>query len=164
MHNPSVEKSTRPPRLPAFLAKAPISTDRPKLPISVGRLKMPIRASEPNKDQPTRGLHPVSPHSPLLPKLKVTTLVVPRMATMSPIELSESNLLALNSRERRAHDMLSTLRRRTASSEHGITGNGIEETEERRLKWKRHSAPADLSFLRPRTGFEHPVLAYPGGF
>jgi hypothetical protein len=92
----------------------------------------------------------------------VTTLVVPRTSSSSPTELSESNLLALNSRERRAKDMLSALRKRTRSSEIGVSADLMhDETLDR--KWKRRSAPAELS-PRARSGFEHPVLAMPGGF
>lgn len=160
------EQVSRPARLPAFLAQTPVPAERPRLSIGVGRLRMPVRAPEPVKVETPHFLPPKSPMSPLAPELEVTTLVVSRSTTTSPIKLSESNLLALNSRERRAHDMLSTLRRRTLPSEPGIACHGAdsEGVDDRRSKWKRHSAPADLTPLQPRTGFEHPILTLPGGF
>ncbi|KAF8078418.1 hypothetical protein FPV67DRAFT_1465203 [Lyophyllum atratum] len=129
------------PRQPAVL-------ERPRLHIGVGRLQMPVRASKPTLEP----LVIAPPKSPISPNLQVTTLVVPRSATTSPTKLSEFNLCALASRERRAHDMLSTLRRRTVVLERPVG------------EWKRHSAPADLLPLQQRSGFEHPVLALPGGF
>lgn len=124
-------------------ASAPRQTpvpDRPRLHFGVGRLQMPIRTPQPA----------------LEPNLQMTTLV-PHSSTTSPTELSAFNLCRLDSRERRAHDMLSTLRRRTLASD-------TDGTESRNVKWKRHSAPADLLPLRQRSGFVHPVLALPGGF
>ncbi|KAJ7071294.1 hypothetical protein C8F01DRAFT_1047199 [Mycena amicta] len=144
VRTPSAERK----RLNAFLAQS-----------GVGRLQMPIRAPSPDMtvDLPTVNIAPRSPCYPLSPKLQVTTLVVPRTSTLSPTALSESNLLALNSesRQQRAKNMLSTLRKRT---EHGPPHN-IDLDR----KWKRRSAPAELS-PRARSGFEHPVLAMPGGF
>ncbi|KAF7306682.1 hypothetical protein MIND_00459900 [Mycena indigotica] len=132
VRTPSAERK----RLAAFIAQA-----------NVGRLQMPIRA--PSPDMPPR-----SPCYPLSPKLQITTLVVPRTSSSSPTALSESNLLALNSREQRAKNMLSTIRKRT---EHGLPSLDLDR------KWKRRSAPAELS-PRARSGFEHPVLAMVGGF
>jgi len=77
----------------------------------------------------------------------------PRSPVMSPLKPPAS-------RERRALDMLSTIRRRTQAFEDMDT----DEEDPHRLKWKRYSAPADLQPLKQRTGFEHPVLALPGGF
>ncbi|KAF7319979.1 hypothetical protein MKEN_00781800 [Mycena kentingensis (nom. inval.)] len=138
VRTPSAERK----RLAAFIAQA-----------GVGRLHMPIRAPSPD----TNDVLPRSPNYPLSPKLQVTTLVVPRTSSLSPTALSESNLLALNStagsRQQRAKDMLSTLRKRT---DYGAA----PEVDQR---WKRRSAPAELS-PRARSGFEHPVLAMPGGF
>lgn len=68
------------------------------------------------------------------------------------------------SRERRALDMLSTIKRRTQSFGQALDGMDGDGTDPRKLKWKRHSAPADLMPLHQRTGFEHPILALPGGF
>lgn len=145
-------------RMPAFLQARNASKERPKLILGVGRLQMPLRDVK-AKPANLMTLPPRSPLSPMHPDLEVTTLVVPRSSTLSPVELSESNLLALDSRERRAHDMMSTLRRRGLPSDHGL--NGHDEEEER--KFRRHSAPAEFS-KKPRTGFEHPVLSMPGGF
>lgn len=145
-------------RLPAFLApKGNIGPSGQQSLTAVGRLQLPQHMQ---KVVPA----PLSislPKSPMSPNLLITTLVVPRSSTMSPTELSESNILALDSRERRAHNMLSTLKRRTLTSEHYSDADGMGD---RKLKWKRHSAPADLLPLRQRTGFEHPVFSIPGGF
>ncbi|CAK5279971.1 unnamed protein product [Mycena citricolor] len=138
--------SERKPRLPAFLVQARPSV--PRLTTSVGRLQLPVRR-EP--------AIPLSPSYPLSPKLQVTTLVVPRSSSTSPVELTEMNLNTLNSREKRAKDMLSALKRRT---EHSAAP--LQAPSELR-HWKRRSAPAELS-PRARTGFEHPVLCMPGGF
>jgi hypothetical protein len=148
-------------RLPAFLAnvRQTQATERPtRLPMTVGRLQMPVRTPK-ARPQALDLLPPKSPCSPLLPKLEITTLVVPCSSSLSPIELTETNLLSLDSRERRARDMFTAIRRRVAApSDNGL--NGHEENMERRLR--RRSAPGDLG--KPRTGFEHPVLAMPGGF
>jgi len=109
--------------------------ERPRLSIGIGRLQMPLRISKPV-------LEPLFVDSPI-----------------SLPQLPDSSLPASCSRERRAHDMLSTLRRRTLQSETPTDG-----ADDRKTKWKRHSAPADLMPLRQRVGFEHPVLALPGGF
>ncbi|KAJ7462661.1 hypothetical protein B0H11DRAFT_89327 [Mycena galericulata] len=157
VRTPSAEAAERKLRLPAFLAQS--RQPAPRLTIGVGRLQLPVRSSTPPKADI---LPPRSPCYPLSPNLQVTTLVVPRTSSSSPTELSESNLMALNSRERRAKDMLSTLRKRTRPSENGLfTGRVDDDILER--KWKRRSAPAELS-PRARSGFEHPVLAMPGGF
>lgn len=136
-----------------------VSTDRPRLALGVGRLQMP----QPQRQQKPAPifLPPKSPLSPLSPKIEVRTLLVPRSSSLSPTELSESNVNALESRERRARNMLSTIRRRVLPSEAGADGRDFEVPEDR--KWKRRSAPAEFS-PRPRTGFEHPVLSMPGGF
>jgi hypothetical protein len=148
----SADHSTR---RPAFLAQ-PRSSERPKLSFGVGRLQMPTRESK------FKAAHlDIPPMSPTTETdLEVTTLVVPHSAAISPVELSESNLHALDSRERRAHDMLSTLRRRVAPSDYGRNGHD-EEVEDR--KSRRHSAPAEMT-AQPRRGFEHPILSMPGGF
>jgi len=171
IHN-SPSKTNDPPRaerLPAFLrttqVDAPPSLQTSRLSIGAGRLQLPVRAPKP-APAPLNRLPP-SPLSPLAPKIEITTLVVPRTATMSPTKLSESNLVALNSRERRAKDMLSTLKRRTLPADHDFGWKSrVQETVEsdRKLRWKRHSAPADFASGRERSGFEHPVLLLPGGF
>ncbi|KDR85186.1 hypothetical protein GALMADRAFT_52954 [Galerina marginata CBS 339.88] len=107
---------------------------RPRPSVGIGRLRMPLRTQA----QPAT-------HT-----------------TSSPVQLTEMNLNALNSRDQRAHNMLSTLRRRTLSSECKLTPPSVPP-EGIDYKWRRRSAPADL-ISRPRLGFEHPVLALPGGF
>jgi len=160
VRTPSAEAAERKLRLPAFLAQS--RQPAPRLTIGVGRLQLPVRSTTPVKADVLPNMPPRSPCYPLSPNLQVTTLVVPRTSSSSPTELSESNLLALNSRERRAKDMLSALRKRTRSSEIGVSADLMhDETLDR--KWKRRSAPAELS-PRARSGFEHPVLAMPGGF
>jgi len=139
-------------RLPAFLTSRAAIPERPKS-ISVGRLHMPFRATnsipEPNSMTPKSNV-------------RISTPAVPRSTTISSTQHPRSDLFAFDSRERRAHDMLSTLRRRTVSSDCDLS---IEmDGAARKSKWKRHSAPADLLPLKERTGFEHPVLALPGGF
>src|ERR1700722_9832304 len=156
---PEGDEENRPPstRLPAFL-RAPVqpaSSEAVVLPKPVPINGLQVSSgSEPESDSP--------PHSPVMPKLQITTLVVPRTPTTSQTPtLSESNLLAFNShRERTSKDMLLTLERRTASRYlDAIEQDG--ETEDR--KSRRLSSPADLPY-RQRTGFEHPVLSMPRGF
>jgi len=151
-------------RLPPFLAKRKTTTtdaaERPRLYIGVGRLQIPVRRSKPIEAEKKSLPPPKSPMS-LLPKLQITTTLVPRTTNTSPTKLSESNLQALDSRERRARNMVSTLRRRTVPSDLGLTGHEIGG---RKMKWKRHSAPAELTSRGRGSGFEHQVLALPGGF
>lgn len=106
--------------------------------IDVGRLRMPIRER--------------------------TTLIVPHTATICPTTVSTTNPHALESREAKAYNMLSTIKRRTVSMAHELAGSDLDDIDGRRSKWKRHSAPADLMPLHERSGFEHPVLSLPGGF
>ncbi|KAF9535831.1 hypothetical protein CPB83DRAFT_901499 [Crepidotus variabilis] len=144
----------------------PNSLDRRS--IGVGRLRMPLRGRPAPLDlrfetQPQ--IQHSNLESPILqvttPDMHVTTMLVPKNHTTSPTELTESNLNALNFRGQKAHNMLSTLKRRTASIDalfpvlprlHG------EDT-----KWRRNSAPPDMA-CRPRLGFKHPVLIMAGGF
>lgn len=159
------ESAGRVTRLPAFLAQsrsAKPGPERPRLAIGVGRLQMPVRSPKPTRVHHLSILPPRSPCSPLSPQLQITTIRVPRSSTLSPTELSESNLMALDSRERRAQDMLSTLRRRMLPSDLGLNGRDGEEYGEVDRRSRRQSAPADL--MHPRSGFEHPVLSLPGGF
>jgi len=169
-----VAKEARATRLPSFLrtagqeqsVPAPAAKTRPTLPIGVGRLQMPIRnvpasTPQPSEHAPLQYPSPKSPVSPKLPKLQITTLVVPRTATMSPTNLSKSNLLALNAcNERTSQDMKSALKRQTFLAESALPGqdDGAEDRKSR-----RNSSPADLPPLR-RAGFEHPVLSMAGGF
>jgi hypothetical protein len=167
--SPPPEGDDRAPstRLPAFL-RAPVqpaSSEAVVLPKPVPIIGLQVSCrSEPESDSPTEPDSVVvsPPNSPVMPKLQITTLVVPRTPTTSQTPtLSESNLLAFNShRERTSKDMLLTLERRTASRYlDAISQDG--ETEDR--KSRRLSSPADLPH-RQRTGFEHPVLSMPGGF
>ncbi|KIM48020.1 hypothetical protein M413DRAFT_61602 [Hebeloma cylindrosporum] len=121
--------------LPEFPALSPRKGPKPRPSLGVGRLRMPLRT------QPT---------------------IVPRTHSPPSLQLTEINLDAFNSRDQRAHNMLSTLRRRMAPSERNI--NSRSDETQVQLKWRRRSAPADLMPLRARIGFEHPILALPGGF
>ncbi len=153
---PITESAPRSNRLPAFLtqAHAPDATERPTL--SVGRLQLPINSKRASLHVQSSAPLPKSPNLLVDPVIQVTTIRVPRTRRLASLDLSESNLLALNSREKTAKDMLSTLRRRMVPIE--------EEPPVDDRKWRRHSAPADLSPGKPRSGFEHPVLLLPGGF
>ncbi|KAG7099412.1 hypothetical protein E1B28_001265 [Marasmius oreades] len=156
-------ESKRVSRLPSFLSQprnTQAAEQRPRLSVGVGRLQMPMQSPKPTKAEHATILYPKSPLSPTMP-LRITTTVVPRSSSLSPTDLSESNVMALDMRERQAQNMLCTLKRRMAPSEAGINGRDTVDVDER--KWRRHSAPAELA-ARPRTGFEHPVLKLPGGF
>ncbi|KAF8912854.1 hypothetical protein CPB84DRAFT_1670672 [Gymnopilus junonius] len=150
----------------ADLAVNTTATKPPRPSIGVGRLRMPLRTSNQHASHPSENVKPtLPPKSPLLhlsPELRVTTLVVPRSRTTSAAQLTESNLNAFNSRDQKAHAMLSTIRRRTLSSD--FKAPPPAEDPDAQHKWRRRSAPADIMPFRPRTGFEHPVLALPGGF
>ncbi|KAJ3564371.1 hypothetical protein NP233_g8335 [Leucocoprinus birnbaumii] len=191
-------------RLPAAVpVSAPTAPSNRPATIEIGRLRMPVRAAKTPpvaaREMPPQSQHvPISipppqlPVSPFPSDLQVTTTVVPRIATASPAELTESNLKILDARERKAHNMLSTLRRRTLSTPQqplqsapllnttmpgNLTRNAARrttplpipeavmemDTDGRKSRWKRHSAPADL-MPRDRLGFEHPVFALPGAF
>jgi len=162
---PAFLRSSSPPVKPAPAPSRAAAFSRPRatLPIGVNR-EQKVTAVAPSKHQvPVRCPIPVSPRSPLAPKLEVTTTVVPRTSTMSPTNLTESNLFALNSRARTGRNMMSTLRRRVIGpddSAYGMTGYD-EVVDERKLR--RVSAPAELQ-KRDRCGFAHPVLSMPGGF
>ncbi|KAF9270415.1 hypothetical protein L218DRAFT_952550 [Marasmius fiardii PR-910] len=162
---PSSE-SKRTSRLPSFLIQprdtqaTQAAEQRPRLSVGVGRLQMPMQSPKPTKAVHSTILPPKSPVSPIVP-LDITTTVVPRSSSSSPTELTESNVMALDIRERQAQNMLCTLKRRMAPSEPGIHGHDTKDVDER--KWRRHSAPAEMA-ARSRTGFEHPVLKLPGGF
>lgn len=103
------------------------------------------------------GEQPV-PKPSLADQIRLPTLLDESQSAAIPsLRLSMSS----TSRERRALDMLSTIKRRTQALDNGICDDGADG---RKSKWKRYSAPADLMPLRQRIGFEHPVLALPGGF
>lgn len=156
----------------AYPGLAPVSAPTTRPSVGVGRLRMPLRAPP----QPataninTSTEHPVSPRVPAQPEIRVTTLVVPHSRSAPTVQLTEQNLCAFNcqaaTRGKRADAMLLTLRRRTLSAESLFQreGAGVEAKAEVDYKWRRRSAPADIMPLRARGGFEHPVLALPGGF
>ncbi|KAI0778027.1 hypothetical protein BD413DRAFT_489646 [Trametes elegans] len=161
---PRVEQPTTPREPQPAAPKA-----RPALPSVVGRLRFPTRAAPEAPAvqiaQPTPCLPPASPRSPCTPKLEVTTLVVPRTTSSSPVELTESNLRAFNaSRERTARHMLTRLRRRTLPPQIAVPAPGeVDREDEAERKSRRHSAPPELP-RRNRVGFSHPVLDLPGAF
>jgi hypothetical protein len=170
---PSRRSSTK---FPAFLQPKSLelppavedstAKSKPRLSLGVGRLQMPVRTPPINSPKPIKAelLPPLSPRSPVLPSLTITTLVVPRSSTTSPTQLSESNLLALECRGRMSRDMLSALKRRTGSpSDHSLTGHDERMAEEEKKKWRRQSCPPELGH-KARGGFEHPVLTLPGAF
>ncbi|KAJ3551370.1 hypothetical protein NM688_g4739 [Phlebia brevispora] len=109
---------------------------------------------------------PPSPPSPLQ-KLQITTTVVPRTSSKSPVAITESNLRAFNVvRERKAQDMLKCLRRRTLhpGALEGLTRlHDFGKDGEEGRKLRRHSAPPEL-VLRDREGFATPKLDLPGAF
>jgi len=132
--------------------------------VGVGRLRMPLRTRPaPLNLNLSLEVPQIPLESPLLqlttPDMQVTTMVTPRGCSASS-RLTENNLNALNFRGEKAHNMLSTLRRRTASIEPGFP-NIADITSDN--KWRRNSAPPELT-CRPRFGFEHPVLLMAGGF
>ncbi|EIM83360.1 uncharacterized protein STEHIDRAFT_159945 [Stereum hirsutum FP-91666 SS1] len=188
---PATRESSRPHRLPTFLRQeptpkmptivvsnadaSPAPTQRPRLnlPFGVSRQTKPstpvaqstrTTAERPKLAIPTSTSKacgpPASPRSPLL---QVTTTIVPPSSAASPRNLTETNVIALNSRVRTARDMMSTLRRRMSCSpsDCGVVGHGEVSVEERKLR--RISAPAELQ-RRERIEFAHPVLSMPGGF
>ena len=144
----------------------------PRPSVGIGRLRMPLRTplrtqvilqsdNQPKKYTPSKPLP-----SPLSLEPCTPTLVIPRSPSSAPAQLTESNLNSLNSRDQKASNMLFTLRKRRVSSEFNSTGRetAIDSDEgDAKLRWRR-SAPADMTPLRARFGFEHPVLASPGGF
>jgi len=147
------------------------TANSPRPSVGIGRLRMPLRTqvilqsdNQRNKYTPSK-----PPPPPLSLEPCVQTFVIPRFPSSAPAQLMESNLDSLNSRDQRASNMLFTLRKRRLSSELNSTaGQEIaidsEEGEtSSKLRWRR-SAPADMTPLRARFGFEHPVLASPGGF
>ncbi|KAH9857928.1 hypothetical protein C2E23DRAFT_864941 [Lenzites betulinus] len=168
MRLPSFLRTASRPEQPVLQA-SPAPKSRPALPTAVGRLRFPTRAAPeaaPIKiAQPQPCLPPASPRSPLAPKLQVTTTVVPRTTSSSPVELTESNLLAFTaSRERTANDMLTRLRRRTLPPQIAVPRPGeVDRDDEAERKSRRHSAPPELP-QRDRLGFSHPILAVPGAF
>ncbi|KAF6766389.1 hypothetical protein DFP72DRAFT_866348 [Ephemerocybe angulata] len=162
---------------------APPVLVEPQPRLVIGRLRMPVRKSaatptikislypdEDDSEEYSALSAPVlPPKSPLLTtplKLQVTTLAVSRSRNVSPTQLTQANLMALNSREVRSSAMLNTLRRRTQSTTFNAVprpGFNPDETDPRK-GFRRHSAPPDSIDLSKRLGFEHPVLRLPGAF
>ena len=141
--------------------------ESPRPSVGIGRLRMPLRTRSilQSDNQQTKTLFK-SPPPPLSLEPCAKTHVVPRSPSSTPAHLTESNLNSLNSRDQKTYKMLFTLRKRRLSSELDLNvqeTNIIESEEEAKLRWRR-SAPADITPLRARFGFEHPVLASPGGF
>jgi len=150
----------------------------------IGRLQMPIRRTSPTT--PTiavtpaspevseeKGIpfkHPRSPRSPLSPKLQVTTTIVPRTPSASPVKLSTSNLDCFNQRrESTSKNMMLKLSKRRGLSI-SLPKKDIENIEPGSpvspggtKKIRRLSSPADLP-LRKAIGFESSVLRIPGAF
>jgi len=137
---------------------------RPQSPVVPGRrTRLPAFLS-PVKEQAQQAVK--TPFNPVISKPVINSISSNTNGTrpvrkLPPVPVSQVQVnvslesLDLQSRERRAHDMMSTLRRRTVLS-------GADE-DSRKAKWKRQSAPADL-IARERSGFEHPTLRLPGGF
>ena len=145
------------------------SENSPRPSIGIGRLRMPLRTqvilqsdNQPKIFTPSRSL----PH-PLSLEPCAQTFVISSSPSSTPAQLTKSNLNSLNSRDQKASNMLFTLRKRRLSSEFNSTAGqetAIDSEEgDAKLRWRR-SAPADMTPLRARFGFEHPVLASPGGF
>ena len=145
--------------------------DSPRLSVGIGRLRMPLRTrailQSDNQQQKSIRSKPLPPLLSLEPCVK--SYDIPRSPSATPAQLTVSDL---NSRDQKASNMLFTLRRRKLSSESSLTrlttatDQETADSEEEafsKLRWRR-SAPADMTPLRARFGFEHPVLASPGGF
>jgi len=133
--------------------------DLPRPFVGIGRLRMPLRTQVIlQSDDRTKSTPSPLPSPPPEPH----ALVVPRSCSLTTAQLTESNLNSLNSRDQKAFNMLFTLMKRRLSSEFNSTGVQEEEVPPK-LRW-RHSAPADITPLRARSGFEHPVLSLSGGF
>lgn len=165
-------------RLPAFLRTASTKADvaktsatesaktRPALPAGVGRLHFPVRSASPPSEELRLEIQcpsPRLPPSPCSPKLQIKTTVVPRTSSFSPVDLTETNLRAMDlARERTAQTMLTRLRRRNVTPE-GVRSKNLSVIGDEERKLRRHSAPPELP-LRERAGFMKPVLDLPGAF
>ena len=146
--NPNDYDPDGPPSAPNATTLTPTSNSRPL--IGIGRLRMPLRASQPQ---------PQGRQIPAKPSVVVTNTDY----TASTMQLTEMNLNAFNTRGQRAYDMLCTLRKRTPSLAINCPQPRSPIVDEDETRVRRHSAPADMT-TRPRIGFEHSVLALPGGF
>ncbi|OCH96555.1 hypothetical protein OBBRIDRAFT_765407 [Obba rivulosa] len=114
---------------------------------------------------------PSSPTSPAPPKIEVITMVVPRTASLSPAQLTESNVQSFATvsldhvvaRESTARNMLTRLRRRTLPPSASVANGLANYLDDEDRKTRRRSAPPELP-KRERSGFSHPVLELPGAF
>ena len=141
----------------------------PRPSVGIGRLRMPLRTPLRTQvilqsdNQSKKYTRSKSPPPPLSLEPSTESFVI------SPAQLTEFKLNSLNSRDQKASNMLFTLRKRRQSSEFNTTAgqeSAIDSEEGEatdKLRWRR-SAPADMTPLRARFGFEHPILASPGGF
>ncbi|KAI0757157.1 hypothetical protein C8Q80DRAFT_1215863 [Daedaleopsis nitida] len=161
---PAHEGSARPSmRLPSFL-RTSVRAEQPAP--QKKETEQPGTRPRPALPNASPCLPPVSPRSPITPRLEIRTTVVPRTQSASPVELTESNLLAFTActRERTARNMLSRLRRRTLPPQIAVPARGeIDQEDEAERKSRRHSAPPELP-QRERIGFSHSVLELPGAF
>ena len=143
----------------------------PRPSVGIGRLRMPLRTplrtqvDVQSDNQPKQYTLSKTLPPPLSLEPSAPTFVIPRS---TPAQLTDFNLNSLNSRDQKASNMLFTLRKRRLSSEFNPTSQETAIDSEEgdatyKLRWRR-SAPADMTPLRARFGFEHPVLASPGGF
>lgn len=147
---------------------APTNEDSRRPSVGIGRLRMPLRTqTQPilqsnNQQMESKPVpHPLS----VDPCGKPSQVVIPRSHSSTTTQFTESNLNSLNYRDQKASNMLYTLRKRTLSLEFITAGvqEGVQEEVSPKLRWRR-SAPADMTPLRARSGFQHPVLTLSGGF
>jgi len=147
---------------------APTNEDSRRPSVGIGRLRMPLRTqTQPilqsnNQQMESKPVpHPLS----VDPCGKPSPVVIPRSHSSTTTQFTESNLNSLNYRDQKASNMLYTLRKRTLSLEFITAGvqEGVQEEVSSKLRWRR-SAPADMTPLRARSGFQHPVLTLSGGF
>lgn len=147
------------PRLPSFLQKKQYTTVKSESPatspsITIGRLRMPASRSRGASPPPAQQVYKV-PHSPVTPKLQVTTTVVPRMPRSTSTHLTESNLEAFS------RVPFPRLARTTSLT--SLTPAPVPTAYDEDRTIRRRSAPAELP-ARVRSQFKHPVLDLPGGF
>jgi hypothetical protein len=157
--------------VPVVIVEPPAAPPaRPRALLSIGRLKAPVRSTTPAAEPVKPQTPPKSPGAPRSPDLRITTTVVPRTSSTSPVDLTESNLSMFNARAKNAKDMLSTLRRRNGTP--NVDGMACDdlllnkanaEEEDASKNLRRRSAPAELP-KRARREFAHPVLNLPGAF
>jgi hypothetical protein len=147
------------PRLPSFLQKRQYVATESKTPakpapITIGRLRMPGSRTRDSSPPPEQQVYEVPP-SPVTPKLRVTTTVIPRMPRSTSIDLTESNLEAFSRSQ-----LLRSVRTVSLVSPKPVPASTVH-VEDRVIR--RRSAPAELP-IRARSQFKHPVLDLPGGF